>query len=87
MKEKFTGESGAGLVKITLNYFGKADRIEIDDLIFKKTDKELISDLFVAALNDALNKFDIAVKEQMMKIYSKRSPADLLPPGIDGFKN
>lgn len=50
------GEAGAGLVKYTTNGYGVPINIEIDDIIFKETDKKLISDLFCAAVNDNITK-------------------------------
>lgn len=65
MSEKlFTGQSGAGLVKITIDTNGQAHHVEIDDLIFVKEDKQLISDLFVAALNDAYKQVDEEFEQQ-----------------------
>ena len=51
------GEAGAGLVKVVYNGLGEPLRVEIDDLIFKETDKQLISDLFVAATKQVIEKF------------------------------
>jgi len=70
--QSFTGESGAGLVKVTINTAGRASRVEIDDLIFKETDKQLISDLFIAALNNAYDKADTWIKQEAMNIYQKQ---------------
>ena len=50
------GEAGAGLVKYTTNGYGQPLKIEIDDVIFKETDKQLISDLFCAAVSDNIKK-------------------------------
>lgn len=64
----FTGQSGAGLVKITIDANGQAHHVEIDDLVFTKEDKQLISDLFVAALNDAYRRVD----EEFERRYDKK---------------
>jgi len=61
-KKRFIGEAGAGLVKITINITGVVYNVEIDDLIFTKTDKQLISDLFAAAMNNAYEKADAELK-------------------------
>ena len=50
------GEAAAGLVKYTTNGYGVPVKVEIDDIIFKESDKKLISDLFCAAINDNINK-------------------------------
>ncbi|KKN37550.1 hypothetical protein LCGC14_0762330 [marine sediment metagenome] len=60
---EIVGEAGAGLVKIVYNGLGEPLRVEIDDLIFKETDKQLVSDLFVAATKQVIEKFSkIAVE-------------------------
>ena len=47
-----TGESGAGLVKITINGAHNCRRIEIDPSLMED-DKEMLEDLIAAAFNDA----------------------------------
>ena len=87
----FTGEAGAGLVKVTIDTAGRARQVEIDDLIFKKTDKQLISDLFVAALNRAYEQADAWLKQQVMDNYRKnlamldrnKLPTDDAPVDLD----
>ncbi len=57
--EKLTvdGESGAGLVKVTMN--GKHDVVSVvlDDSLFQE-DKPVIEDLIGAAFNDAVRKLE-----------------------------
>ena len=57
--EKLTvdGESGAGLVKVTMN--GKHDVVSVilDDSLFQE-DKPVIEDLIGAAVNDAVRKLE-----------------------------
>jgi len=67
LKKEYTGHAGGipGLVRITIGTDSRARKVEIDDLVFKKTDKQLISDLFVAALNDAFNQLDSDLKKEM----------------------
>ncbi|WP_339043536.1 YbaB/EbfC family nucleoid-associated protein [Buchnera aphidicola] len=61
------GESGAGLVKITLNGSHHCKKIEIDKSLFKDNDKEIIEDLIVAAFNDASRKILDEHKKRMSK--------------------
>ena len=60
------GESGAGMVKITMN--GKKDikKVEIDPSILD--DKEMLEDLIVAAFNDANRKIEKINSEKMGSI-------------------
>jgi len=59
MSEEFVGESGGGLVKVIFNDKGKAIKVEMDDSIFTKDDKQFISDLFVSAVNSGFEKVDV----------------------------
>ncbi|CAL4323429.1 Nucleoid-associated protein YbaB [Buchnera aphidicola (Chaitophorus sp. 3695)] len=64
-----TGESGAGLIKITLNGEHHCKIVEIDPSLFKDDDKEIIEDLIIAAFNDASRK----IKEEQKKKMSELS--------------
>ncbi len=72
-----TGESGGGMVRITMT--GKHDvrSIEIDDSLVGD-DKEMLEDLLVAAFNDAVRRADNAVQERFAGIAGGLS----LPPGL-----
>ncbi|HRI78669.1 MAG TPA: YbaB/EbfC family nucleoid-associated protein [Cyclobacteriaceae bacterium] len=75
-----TGESGAGMVKATVNGKKKLIRLEIDPSILNGTDKILVQDLVVAAINKALEEVDVKSKEELRK-----STEGILPniPGFD----
>ena len=51
----FTGEAGAGMVKITINCHNQALSIDIDDALFQEK-KTVLQDLLVSAINDAHEK-------------------------------
>ena len=63
-----TGQSGGGMVEVTLN--GKFDlrRIKIDKSIAKPEDVEVLEDLIVAAFADAKSKAESQVQEEMKKL-------------------
>ena len=73
-----SSESGAGLVKVTVNGKKELISIEIDDSILNE--KDMVQDLVVAASNNALKEIDIKIKEQM-----KEKTGDIIPniPGFD----
>ena len=72
-----SGESGAGMVRITMTCQHQVQRIEIDDSLVAD-DKEMLEDLITAAFNDAIRKVEQTVKDK----YSGM-PAGLgLPPGM-----
>ena len=75
-----SGESGAGLVKATVNGHKKLIALDIDPSILKSDDKILTQDLVVAAVNKAIEDVEHAAKEHL-----KKSTEGLIPnvPGLD----
>ena len=59
-----TGESGGGLVKVTMTGRHEARRVEIDDSLVGD-DKEMLEDLVAAAINDAAHKVEAMTQERM----------------------
>jgi len=72
-----TGESGAGVVRITMTCQHQVRSLEIDHEMVGD-DKEMLEDLIVAAFNDALRKIDATVQEK----YSGMASGMGLPPGM-----
>jgi hypothetical protein len=72
-----TGESGAGMVKIILNGRHEAKKVLIEPKLLAE-DKDMLEDLLVAAINDAVRK--IAVRSQ--EKYSGLMSGLNLPPGV-----
>ena len=72
-----TGESGAGVVRITMSCQHQVRSVEIDDAMIGD-DKEMLEDLIVAAFNDALRKVESTVQEK----YSGMASGMALPPGM-----
>jgi DNA-binding YbaB/EbfC family protein len=64
LKTKTEGESGAGLVRITMN--GKHDvlNVSLDDELLGE-DKAVIEDLLTAAVNDAVRKIEEKNKDSL----------------------
>ena len=62
-----TGESGAGLVKITINGAHNCRRIDIDPSLMED-DKEMLEDLIAAAFNDAVRRAEELQKEKMASV-------------------
>jgi DNA-binding YbaB/EbfC family protein len=64
LKTKTEGESGAGLVRVTMN--GKHDviNVSLDDALLSE-DKAVIEDLLAAAVNDAVRKIEEKNKESL----------------------
>ena len=71
------GESGAGLVKVTINGAHNCRRIEIDPSLMED-DKEMVEDLVAAAFNDAVRRAEELQKEKMARVTAGMP----LPPGM-----
>ena len=63
------GESGGGLVKITMNGRHDAKRVVIADVALRES-KSTLEDLIVAAINDAVRKIENISRKQLMKLSS-----------------
>ncbi len=72
-----TGESGAGMVKVTLNGKHECSRVQIDPSLMGE-DREMLEDLIAAAINDAARKVATAVNEKMAGAMAGLP----LPPGM-----
>jgi len=72
-----TGESGGGMVKITMTGRHEVRRVEIDDSLLAD-DKDMLEDLVAAAINDASHKVEATTQERMASLTSGMS----LPPGM-----
>lgn len=77
---KAQGESGAGLVKATVNGKRQVVLLDIDPSLLKADDKIILQDLIIAAINKASDEAEILSKEALRK-----STEGLLPniPGMD----
>ena len=80
--EKITayGEAGGGMVKATVNGKKKLLAIEIDPAILSTSERILVQDLVVAAVNKAMDEAEVKAKEEL-----KKSTEGILPniPGLD----
>ncbi|MDB6084578.1 MAG: YbaB/EbfC family nucleoid-associated protein [Gammaproteobacteria bacterium] len=72
-----TGESGAGMVKVVLNGRHEAKTITIEPKLLGE-DKDMLEDLVVAAINDAVRKLAARSQEKYAGLMSGLN----LPPGV-----
>ncbi|GLR71975.1 YbaB/EbfC family nucleoid-associated protein [Agaribacter marinus] len=72
-----TGESGAGMVKVTMTCNHNVRKVEIDESLMED-DKEMVEDLVAAALNDAVRRVQEASQEKMSSVTGGMN----LPPGF-----
>jgi DNA-binding YbaB/EbfC family protein len=71
------GQSGAGMVKVTMNCRHDVKRVNIDSSLLAD-DKDMLEDLVAAAVNDAVRKVEAAVQERMSALTGALG----LPPGM-----
>ncbi len=64
-----TGESGGGMVKVTMTCQHQVRALTIDDTLIGD-DKEMLEDLIVAAFNDAQRKVEATVQEKFSGMAS-----------------
>ena len=76
-KLEVIGESGAGLVKVTMTGSHSVRRVEIDPTLFED-DKDMVEDLVSAAFNDAARRVEEQNKEKMATATGGMQ----LPPGM-----
>jgi DNA-binding YbaB/EbfC family protein len=72
-----TGEAGAGRVKIVMSGRHEAKRVVIEPALLD-ADKDMLEDLLVAAINDAVRKIAARTEEKYSGLMSGLN----LPPGM-----
>ena len=75
---EIVGQSGAGLVKVTVSGRNETRKVEIDASLLKPDDKGVVEDLLVAACNDARGRVEELVQERMRALTGGLP----LPPGF-----
>ncbi|WP_100644645.1 YbaB/EbfC family nucleoid-associated protein [Alteromonas facilis] len=72
-----TGESGAGMVKVTMTCNHNVRRVEVDPSLMDD-DKDMLEDLVAAAINDAVRRVQTTTQEKMSSITGGMQ----MPPGM-----
>lgn len=75
---EIVGESGAGMVKVTLTGKHQCRKVEIAADALKE-DKEFVEDLIAAAINDATQKVEAETKSRLGGLTAGLQ----LPPGMN----
>jgi len=68
-EREVTGESGAGLVKVTMNGKHQVKNVALDASLMQE-DQSLVEDLVAAAVNDAVRKVAESNKDQFAGMAS-----------------
>jgi len=76
-KSEVVGESGAGMVKVTMTCNHNVRRVEIDPSLMGD-DKDMVEDLVAAAINDAARRVQETTQEKMSSVTGGMN----LPPGF-----
>jgi nucleoid-associated protein EbfC len=72
------GQSGGGLVKVTLTGKGAMTGLNVDASLLKEDEKDILEDLIVAAHADAKAKSEAMMAEEMKSVTGGLP----LPPGM-----
>ncbi|MDR3186861.1 MAG: YbaB/EbfC family nucleoid-associated protein [Holosporaceae bacterium] len=70
------GDSGGGMVTVVIGGKGEAKKITIDPKLMLPEDAEVVGDLIVVAFNNAKEKLEAKMREEM---------GVMLPPGMKLF--
>lgn len=72
------GQSGGGLVKVTMTGKGDLKGLKVDPSIFKEDDVEILEDLIIAAHKDAKDKAETLTAEKTRELTAGLP----IPPGM-----
>ena len=76
-KTEVEGQSGAGLVKVTITCRFQVKKVTIDPSLLTE-DKDMLEDLVMAAMNDAVAKVEAVTQAKMAGFTAGLN----LPPGM-----
>jgi nucleoid-associated protein EbfC len=71
------GQSGAGMVKVTMTGKHAVKRVQIDAKLLAE-DSDMLEDLIAAAVNDAVHRIEVMTQEQLGSVTAGMQ----LPPGM-----
>ena len=78
-EKEFTAKSGGGMVSATVNGNREVTKIEIKPEAVDPDDVEMLEDLVLAAVNEALRQYEAASDATVSKITGVASPAARSP--------
>lgn len=76
-KVEVEGQAGSGMVKVTMTCAHEVRRVKLDSSVMD--DKDMLEDLVVAALNDAVKQVAATTKDRMSGFGAGLN----LPPGMN----
>jgi len=69
LKFEVVGQAGGGLVKVSMNGKHGVKNVEIDDSLLSD-DKDMLEDLVLAAMNDAVRKVERETQDKYANAFS-----------------
>ncbi len=81
LEMELTGQSGGGLVSVTLNGKGDMKKVSIDPSLMKADEVEILEDLLIAASDDAKSKVEAEMQDKMAAVTGGLP----IPPGMKLF--
>lgn len=81
-KQNVTVESGAGMVKLTIDGEGYIKNLELDKTIINPDDPKMLQDLIIAAMNQARNEMNDKLSNSMS---GELGDLKSMMPNIPGF--
>lgn len=77
-KIEVEGAAGGGVVKVRATAKGRILGVDLDESLLQPSEKTMVEDLIVAAINDARSKADAAAAVEMQAMQTSLP----LPPGF-----
>jgi DNA-binding YbaB/EbfC family protein len=75
-------EAGGGMVKVTVNGKQRILKIEIEKEVVNPEEKEMLEDLVLAAVNQAIERSSAMASEEMQKVTGGMLPPGMKIPGL-----
>ena len=80
-RRRVTGSAGGGMVEIEVNGLMEVLRCHIDPQLVAQNDRELLEDLVMAAVNQAISQGEGDARRVASRSYRRPAPARRLPRG------
>jgi len=83
-KEVVTGSSGGGMIEVTMNGKFEMTDIKIEKKLIQGKDVQMLEDLIMAAVNDAMKKVKSLFKDKMGQVTGGLNIPGMETPGMLG---
>ena len=81
-REELTGSSGGEMVKVTINGRFEVVDVRLDRKLLEQSEVDMLEDMIVAAMNNAIAKMQELVKEKMKELTGGLNLGGLGIPGL-----